>query len=284
MQENKLSFLLKPLAELGLLIAFQCFLIFYAGTLTFQDRFQGLNGLKTLSVPLVTLIMGLAHLLIASKTRRMQMGPHSFSAKLFWIAYLFLNLIAVLVSLFVLGPVYAGIAFWVFVGLFMYQWKIRNWPLAGNLLISLLMMLSVLILRFIITDLQYSILLFFALFTFLSSFLFAWFKDIYTSDHDRLQARESLATLLGPARRALWSQILLIFFLSLLLVYLNFLRQYFFGAMEWVFLAYFALCVFMPAGLLFIRIAKETEQSANAEILNTLAYVRLTGVFAVLLF
>lgn len=284
MHQNKPGLLLNPFVELGLLVTFQCFLISFAGTLTIQERFEGQNLVATISVPLITLSLGAAYLLISARNNRKHLGSFLFPAKLIWILYVVLNFLPILMGWYLLGPIYAGMAFWIFVSLFLYRWKIQQWPLAGNLLFSLLMMMSILVLRFVIADLQYPILMFFAFFTFLISFVFKWFEDVYTAHSDRLKGRESLANLLSPSRRNLWSQILLIFFLSLLLVYLNFLRQYFFGPMEWIFLSYFAFCLLVPSGMLLFRLSKEQASTFETDVLNTLAYVRLTGVFAVLLF
>jgi hypothetical protein len=267
--------------HLVLLIVLQVFVLIFLGNESFSSRLLNHGWSYTLSIPFITFLLGWANALIVPVFRR-EGYRSSGDYRTVWMVYALLNLMALLLSWFFLGQFFALLAIWVFAALFLYNWKIRLWPITGNIIISVVPSVSVLALRFAFNDLPYMMLMFFAVFTFLFQFLTSWASDLSNA---RTSAEAgSFNELLSPETRMRWFQILVVFVLSLMLIYVNLLRQYFFGPMEWIFVAYVGLCVFLPLAMLLFKFDHRISVNDGRWLSNRLMYTKVVGIATLLLF
>lgn len=210
--------------------------------------------------------------------------PLILAGKSIWALYLFMNLCAVLLGWFFIGRQMGFIFLWVFASLFLYSFKIQKWALSGNLLISLLAAMSLLCVQMIVRSIPADIGAFYILFAFLATFIREIAKDGEDLKGDMAAGYRTLPAVIPEQAFKRILQMLLVVFVIFLMFYVHTLRKYFLGPMEWVFLAYLALCVFLPAGLMIFELEKKDEPSVYGRISLVLKYVMITGTCSMMLF
>lgn len=210
--------------------------------------------------------------------------PSVSAGKWIWLIYLLMNLIAILIGWLFISRHMGFIFLWVFASLFLYSFKIQRWTLSGNLLIALLAAMSLLCVQMIVRSIPADIGAFFILFAFLSTLIREMVKDAEDTKGDRAAGYRTLPVVISEQAFRRIVQLLLIVFIVFLMFYVNLLRKYFLGPMEWVFLTYISLCVFLPAGLMIFDLEKKEDSDVYSRISLKMKYVIFTGICSMMLF
>jgi len=195
------------------------------------------------------------------------------------IAYILINIVALVIGAFT-NPLV-----WVFfslsiLALFIYSYRLKKMPLAGNLLVAGLMSLTILILWFLQAGVDKIVFIFYIIFAFLSGLIREILKDAEDIEGDR-----SSGYLTFPVRFGLGMTEFLLFFIllvfSILLVifgWSNFIEG------KWYVSVYLFIAVFLPVIYLFPKVFKSEDKTEFTKLTRIVKWIMVSGILSVILF
>lgn len=201
-----------------------------------------------------------------------------------WVLYFAMNALAIAIGWFFNGPQMGWLFLWVFASLFLYSLRLQKWALVGNFLIALLAGMSLLCIEAFIHGIPKQIGPFFIFYAFYTTLIRELLKDAEDKEGDSAAGYRTLPILISDKIFKRIIQLMLFFFLVVILAFIQVLKVFFMGPMEWIFLAYYALCVFLPAGLLLFMLEKESDKRLYTRASNMMKYIILTGTLSMMLF
>ncbi len=203
------------------------------------------------------------------------------SHNLFWFVYGFLNLLGLAAALFIqfkLIYIFFVIQFILFI--YSYSWK--DLPILGNLSISILVALTILLVRWVHPDIKMSLLMFYALFAFFSTWIRELVKDIEDFDGDHEAGSKNMIQLMGIKKSLFVYRSLNVFVLAMLFTSWGLIGSFFHTPLNWVVMSYGILCIAVPMVFqLFLSYQKHPDYSLMS-ILSK--YAMLTGVLSMMFF
>lgn len=198
---------------------------------------------------------------------------------LFWPIYFALNLTGLITAWLLnpyLGALFAGTI--ALLWIYSVQWK--DLPLLGNLCISFLAAISLLIVRIVQPGLNVKLMLYYALFAFILTWIRELIKDMEDRVGDEASGSKTLAITASP-KINLWTiRILTIVVLMLLKESWSVFRYYFDYKLEWVVLSYGIATLILP---LFAILSKSYQFEPDYSNMSKLAkYCMATGMLSMM--
>lgn len=196
--------------------------------------------------------------------------------------YLILNATALILTFLILGPWSGAFVLLCIYGLFVYSRNLKKYPLAANLLVSVMCLAPFGLVWLNFNGIQSGLLMFYGILCFIITFAREIVKDMEDVVGDRqvgivpLQDRFGVASILQRVRE-------IVLFAAVLSAYGGYtLLSYFSGSYAWVWGAYMLLTVVLPLGLTIVLAFKE---DVNLSLISKmLKYSMLTGILSMTFF
>jgi 4-hydroxybenzoate polyprenyltransferase len=201
--------------------------------------------------------------------------------KLFWFIYILLNLLGLLAAWMIqFKLIYIFVVIQILLFIYSYSWK--DLPLLGNITISTLVALAILLVRWVHPDLKLNLLLFYGLFAFFSTWIREMIKDIEDFAGDKEAGSRNLIQLMGIKKSLFLIRILILFVLATLITSWELIGSFFHSPLSWVVLIYGLVCIVLP---MVFQLILSYQNYPNYKLMSTLSkYAMITGILSMLFF
>lgn len=201
--------------------------------------------------------------------------------KLFWFIYILLNLIGLMAAWMIqFKLIYIFIVIQLLLLVYSYSWK--DLPILGNVTISTLVALSILLVRWVHPDLKLNLLLFYGLFAFFSTWIREMIKDIEDYAGDREAGSRNLIQVMGIKKSLFLVRALIIFVLATLFTSWGLIGSFFHAPLNIVVLIYGLMCIVLP---MIIQLVMSYQNYPNYKLMSSLSkYAMITGILSMLFF
>ncbi len=199
--------------------------------------------------------------------------------KLFWPVYAGLNLIGIGIASLIntyLGALFIGTAMMLW--LYSAQWK--DLPLLGNLSISFLAAISLLIVRLIQPSMNVHLLMYYAFFAFITTWIREAIKDMEDKAGDELSGSKSLAVKASTKINLLLIRLLILVLMVILYDSWSTFRFNFDSKLEWIVLIYGITTLILPNFAILIKCNQENPDYALMS--KLVKYCMLTGMLSMM--
>jgi 4-hydroxybenzoate polyprenyltransferase len=203
--------------------------------------------------------------------------------RLLWPVYVSLNIGALSCS-YILSAQILMLFSTIIILLFLYSWKLKDLPLLGNLLIAFLAAMSLLIVRHISPNINFRLLLFYAIFAFFISWLREMIKDMEDMHGDKETGSQTLAVILGNQRSNYVVNGLCIFILALLTSSWPLFKDYLLKPGLWIFGVYYIFCLMIPLLWILIEVNLLNRNPDYHKLSFICKYIMATGIASMLFF
>lgn len=194
---------------------------------------------------------------------------------------------------FVLGVIFAGYALntWFFVlfistifSLLIYSWRLKDLPLIGNLVISILGFYSIYSLRFFSPSIDTYLVLHYSIFSGLLTLCREIIKDAEDVKGDRESGSKTLPILLGFKTTNMVIYGILLILISLMIISYYYQSYYFHGYLTYIFYGYCILFIIIPLYKLAVDVRYIQSKEEYSSMSQLLKYVIFTGILSILFF
>lgn len=168
--------------------------------------------------------------------------------------------------------------------LWIYNYKLKDYPLLGNILIAGLSFLSVYIVRWMFPEIDVVLLVHFALLAALLNFCREIVKDAEDVRGDKHSGAKTVPIVLGYtfANRVVYFTVLFIMSFTFISVYYQ--SQYFAGVFRYLYWSYYLLFVIAPLYYVAMQIKGLRSKEDYRTISKLLKYVVYTGILSILFY
>jgi len=201
--------------------------------------------------------------------------------KLFWFIYILLNLLGLLAAWMIqFKLIYIFVVIQILLFVYSYSWK--DLPILGNVTISTIVALAILLVRWVHPDLKLNLLLFYGLFAFFSTWIREMIKDIEDFAGDKEAGSRNLIQLMGIKKSLFLIRILILFVLATLITSWELIGSFFHSPLSWVVLIYGLVCIVLP---MIFQLILSYQNYPNYKLMSTLSkYAMITGILSMLFF
>jgi 4-hydroxybenzoate polyprenyltransferase len=201
--------------------------------------------------------------------------------KLFWLIYILLNLVGLLAAWMIqFKLIYIFVVIQLLLFVYSYSWK--DLPILGNVTISTIVALAILLVRWVHPDLKLNLLLFYSLFAFFSTWIREMIKDIEDFAGDSEVGSRNLIQLMGIKKSLFLIRILILFVLATLFTSWELIGSFFHAPLSWVVLIYGLVCIVLP---MVFQLIISYQNYPNYKLMSTLSkYAMITGILSMLFF
>ena len=201
--------------------------------------------------------------------------------KLFWLIYILLNLVGLLAAWMIqFKLIYIFVVIQLLLFVYSYSWK--DLPILGNVTISTIVALAILLVRWVHPDLKLNLLLFYSLFAFFSTWIREMIKDIEDFAGDSEVGSRNLIQLMGIKKSLFLIRILILFVLATLFTSWELIGSFFHAPLSWVVLIYGLVCIVLP---MVFQLIISYHNYPNYKLMSTLSkYAMITGILSMLFF
>lgn len=201
--------------------------------------------------------------------------------KIFWFLYFMLNIIGLFAAWIIqykLIYIFGIIQMLLFI--YSYSWK--DLPVLGNISISTLAALSILLVRWVHPDLKLNLLLFYGLFAFFITWIREMIKDIEDFHGDSEAGSKNLIQVMGIKKSLFVIRALNVFVLATLFTSWKLVGSFFHTPLYYIVIVYGLLCIVLP---MLIQLIISYQKYPNYKLMSTLSkYAMVTGVLSMLFF
>lgn len=210
-------------------------------------------------------------------------GPASYP-RLFVILNLVLLVLIMLNAAWMLGLRYLLCFGGVSILLWLYNYKLKDVALLGNLIIAFLSFFSVFMVRWLFPEMDVRLLLHFSLLAGLLTLCRELVKDAEDELGDRQTGAKTVAVVMGKAMSNRLVYFLVLFIISFVVISVYYQSQYFAGSLRYLYWLYYLVFIAVPLYKVAIDIRLIQEAEDYARVSRLLKYVIFTGVLSLLFF
>lgn len=168
--------------------------------------------------------------------------------------------------------------------LWIYNLKLKDVVLIGNVLVALLSFVSIYMLAWLYPEIDSRLLLHFAMMAGMLNFCREIIKDAEDIEGDARTGSRTLAVIYGKATSNKMVYYSVLFTISFLVISLYYQKQYFEGALLYLYWSYNLLFVVVPLYKIALDIRYIHTKQEYAEMSNLLKYVIFTGIISLFFF
>ena len=201
--------------------------------------------------------------------------------RLFWFVYVILNVVG-LFSAWLIQYKLIYVFGIIQILLFIYSYSWKDLPILGNVTISTLVALSILLVRWVHPDLQLNLLLFYGLFAFFTTWIREMIKDIEDYQGDNAAGSRNLIQIMGIKKGLFLIRALNVFVLATLFTSWKLVGSFFHPPLYYVVLVYGLMCIVLP---MTIQLYMSYQNHPNYKVMSLLSkYAMITGILSMLFF
>lgn len=168
--------------------------------------------------------------------------------------------------------------------LYLYSWRLKDLPVIGNLIISMLSFYSIYSITMLSSSVDVFLIVHFSVFSGLITFCREIIKDAEDFEGDREFGSRTLPIKFGKKAANNLVYVLLLFLISSLIFSYYYQSQYFQGRHEYTFYTYCSLFIVIPLYKAAIDIRHAINQSDYTSLSQLMKYVIFTGILSILFF
>jgi 4-hydroxybenzoate polyprenyltransferase len=198
--------------------------------------------------------------------------------------HLILFIFIAFISGFLLGTWFLVLFLFSILLLFLYSWRLKDLPIIGNLIISLLSFYSIYSIIMLSSAVDGFLILHFSVFSGLVTLCREIIKDIEDISGDGECGSRTLPIVFGIKTANNTIYLILLFLISLLIFSYYYQSQYFQGSHKYVFYTYCLVFVVLPLYKAAIDIRSASKKSDYTRLSLLMKYVIFTGIFSILFF
>jgi 4-hydroxybenzoate polyprenyltransferase len=198
--------------------------------------------------------------------------------------HLILFVIIALTSGYSLGIWFLSLFLFTLFLLYLYSWRLKDLPIIGNLIISMLSFYSIYCMTIFSSSIDGFLIVHFSVFSGLITFCREMIKDAEDFEGDREFGSRTFPIVFGRKRANNLVYLLLLFSISLLIFSYYYQTQYFQGTHKYIFYAYCFVFIVIPLYKAAIDIRYAINQSDYKSLSLLMKYVIFTGILSILFF
>jgi 4-hydroxybenzoate polyprenyltransferase len=168
--------------------------------------------------------------------------------------------------------------------LFMYSWRLKDIPVIGNVIISLLSFYSIYSIIMLTSSVDGFLILHFSVFSGLVTFCREIIKDIEDMEGDKNYGSKTLPIVFGIKIANNIAYLILLFLISMLIFSYSYQSQYFQGVHQYLFYAYCLIFIVLPLYKVAIDLRHAQKKSDYTHLSLLMKYIIFTGIFSILFF
>ena len=215
--------------------------------------------------------------------RPQKQGPANYP-RIFVVLNLSLLFLVILNAGWILGLKFLLCFLGVSLLLWLYNYRLKDVALLGNLIVAFLSFFSVFMVRWLFPEMDVRLLLHFSLLAGLLTFCRELVKDAEDELGDRRTGSKTVAVVLGKAFSNRLVYFMVLFVISFVVISVYYQSQYFAGVLRYLYWAYYLLFITVPLYKIAIEIRLTREAKDYAKVSRLLKYVIFTGVLSLLFF
>lgn len=200
---------------------------------------------------------------------------------LLWPIYTFLNLAALYLG-YLLNSWLAVIILFCAILMFLYNYSWKDLPLIGNLTISFLIALSILLVRILNKDIDASLILYYAMFAMFLTWARELVKDLEDREGDATVGARNLTLSVGEKNSLMFVRLLLIFVLALFVTAWPVFKSFLHLNVQTTAMTYGILCICVP--IIALIVMSYLPQKNFTQMSHMSKYIMVTGVLSMLFF
>lgn len=185
---------------------------------------------------------------------------------------------------FILGTWFLILFFLSILLLFIYSWRLKDFAIIGNLIISLLSFYSIYSISMLSSAVDGFLILHFSIFSGLVTLCREIIKDVEDISGDQECGSRTLPILFGIKTANNVVYLILLFLISLLIFSYYYQSQYFQGSHKYVFYTYCLIFIVLPLYKAAIDIRFACKKSDYSRLSLLMKYVIFSGIFSILFF
>lgn len=214
--------------------------------------------------------------------------PHKLGLNLFPSWFVFFHLI-----LFTILGLYCGwminLFFFYFhlfsiIGLWLYSFKLKNLPLIGNVVIAIYSFLSIFGLRWLFPEINFQLLVHFALMAGLLNLSREIIKDSEDIDGDQSVGAKTYPIRYGQDANKKLANLIVVFCLSFIIISVYYQQDYFKLKLKLLYISYYVLFVVYPLYHFITKLYTARKKEDFTKLSKILKYVLFTGILSILFF
>ena len=168
--------------------------------------------------------------------------------------------------------------------LFLYSWRLKDIPVIGNVIISLLSFYSIYSIIMLRSSIDGFLIIHFSIFSGLVTFCREIIKDIEDIKGDENYGSKTLPILFGIKTANNIAYFILLFLVSMLIFSYSYQSQYFQGVHQYVFYSYCFIFIVLPLYKVAIDLRHAQKKSDYTHLSLLMKYIIFTGIFSILFF
>lgn len=168
--------------------------------------------------------------------------------------------------------------------LWLYNFLLKDYPLIGNMLIGILSFISVFMVGWLFVEIDKRLLLHYGLLAGLVNFCRELVKDAEDLEGDRATGSKTIAVIWGieTVNKIVYYSIL--FTISFIVISLYYQKQYYSGALLYVYWSFYLIFVVIPLYQVALDIKFVIQKSDYTKLSRKLKYILYTGILSILFF
>ena len=168
--------------------------------------------------------------------------------------------------------------------LFLYSWRLKDIPVIGNVIISLLSFYSIYSIIMLTSSIDGFLIIHFSIFSGLVTFCREIIKDIEDIKGDENYGSKTLPIVFGIKTANNIAYFILLFLVSMLIFSYSYQSQYFQGVHQYVFYSYCLIFIVLPLYKVAIDLRHAQKKSDYTHLSLLMKYIIFTGIFSILFF
>lgn len=201
--------------------------------------------------------------------------------KLIWPTYLFLNLTAIYLGL-QLNSLLAWMMLFIASVLFLYNYSWKDLPVLGNLTISFLVAISILLVRIIQDGIEPKLLMYYAMFAMFLTWARELVKDMEDKKGDLMVGSQNMTISTSIKGSLMFFRMLIVFVLALLVTAWPIFRTFLSLNVHTTVITYGLLCIALP--LIYLIGMSYRSELNYSDMSRVSKYIMVTGVLSLLFF
>ena len=193
-------------------------------------------------------------------------------------------ILVALTSGYLIGVWFLSLFSFTLVLLFLYSWRLKDLPVIGNLIISMLSFYSIYSITMLSPLIDGFLIVHFSVFSGLITFCREIIKDAEDFEGDREFGSQTLPIRFGKKIANNLVYVLLLLLISLLIFSYYYQLQYFQGSLKYIFCLYCVLFIVIPLYKAAIDIRYANYKLDYNSLSMLMKYVIFTGIFSILFF
>jgi len=201
--------------------------------------------------------------------------------KMIWPTYLFLNLTAIYLGL-QLNSLLAWMMLFIASVLFLYNYSWKDLPVLGNLTISFLVAISILLVRIIHDGIEPKLLMYYAMFAMFLTWARELVKDMEDKKGDLMVGSQNMTISTSIKGSLMFFRMLIVFVLALLVTAWPIFRTFLSLNVHTTVITYGLLCIALP--LIYLIGMSYRSELNYSDMSRVSKYIMVTGVLSLLFF